>query len=233
MRTDRNQSKIRKDIQALRGIAVIAVVLFHARESSFKLGFLGVDVFFIISGFVVMPLILRIFENTTRPLDVLQNLLSFYKRRFFRLIPALGVTLSISAPLILFLGNVGDHQRFARQGIATLLLIGNIGAFKYSGNYFSPNPNPLIHTWSLSVEEQIYLILPVLVLLVFLFSRFKQKNILRLIASVFILSFLLFALPSLLSNIFPHISESSIPELIFILHFQEFGNFVSGQLLTF
>ena len=227
------QSKKRKDIQALRGIAVIAVVLFHARESSFKLGFLGVDVFFIISGFVVMPLILRIFENATRPLDVLQNLLSFYKQRFFRLIPALGVTLSISAPLILFLGNLGDHQRFARQGIATLLLIGNIGAFKYSGNYFSPNPNPLIHTWSLSVEEQIYLILPVLVLLVFQFSRFKQKNILRLIGSVFILSFLFFALPSLLPNIYSHLSESSIPEIIFYSPFSRIWQFCLGAIAYF
>ena len=84
--------------------------------------------------------------------------------------------LAISAISIFLLGPIADHQRFSRQGIATLFLVGNVGAYRYSGNYFSPNPNPLVHTWSLSVEEQIYIFLP-LVLMVTLLHRRKIKKI--------------------------------------------------------
>lgn len=121
----------------------MAVVLFHAEENFFPLGYLGVDVFFVISGFVVTPLILQIFTNKQSRLS---NLRYFYFRRFYRLAPALSVTLAISAIAILLLGYPADHQRFARQGIATLLLIGNLGVYIYSGDYFSPDPNPLVHT---------------------------------------------------------------------------------------
>jgi peptidoglycan/LPS O-acetylase OafA/YrhL len=78
----------------------------------------------------------------------------------------LAVTLAVSAVSIFLLGPIGDHQRFAKQGIATLLLVGNVGASEYSGDYFSPNPNPLVHTWSLSVEEQIYIFLPLILMLI-------------------------------------------------------------------
>jgi len=143
----------RRDIQVLRGISVLAVVLFHAIVSHFPFGYLGVDVFFVISGFVVTPLILRIFTEQATVVKRYSNLKYFYKRRFFRLAPALAVTLVISTIVIFWLGPVGDHNRFARTGIATLLLVGNVGAYRYSGDYFLPNPNPLIHAWSLSVEE--------------------------------------------------------------------------------
>jgi len=129
--------KYRRDIQVLRGLAVLAAVLFHAKESYFPLGYLGVDVFFVISGFVVTPLILQILTNQVNGGGRFSNLKSFYKRRFYRLAPALAVILAISAISIYLLGPIGDHQRFARQGIATLLLVGNVGAYKYSGNYFS------------------------------------------------------------------------------------------------
>lgn len=93
----RTPTQYRKDIQVLRGIAVLSVVLFHARESLFSMGYLGVDVFFVISGFVVTPLILRIFDNHVTLQGIFRNLLSFYRRRFYRLAPALGAMLSISA----------------------------------------------------------------------------------------------------------------------------------------
>ena len=171
-----SETKYRRDIQVLRGLAVLAVVLFHANENYFPLGYLGVDVFFVISGFVVTPLILRIFTDQTNRGGRLSNLRYFYKRRFYRLAPALAVTLAISAISIFLLASISDHQRFASQGIATLLLVGNAGAYRYSGDYFSPNPNPLVHTWSLSVEEQIYVFLPV-VLMVFLYNRKRLKKI--------------------------------------------------------
>ena len=146
-----SKAKYRGDIQVFRGIAVLAVVLFHFKESYFPLGYLGVDVFFVISGFVVTPLILRIFTDQENKEGRFSNLNSFYTRRFYRLAPALAVTLAISAISIFLLGPIDDHQRFALQGIATLLFVGNVGSYKYSGDYFSPNTTPLVHTWSLSV----------------------------------------------------------------------------------
>jgi len=198
----KTEIKYRKDIQALRGLAVLAVVLFHAKESYFPLGYLGVDVFFVISGFVVTPLILRIFNIKTSGSGLLSNLKYFYRRRFYRLAPALALTLSISAITIFLIGPVVDHQKFARQGIATLLLSGNIGAYRYSGDYFSPNPNPLVHTWSLSVEEQIYIFLPLLLVLI-LHNRSNIKKLTTIVLiSITGLSFTSFLFPELLRPLY-------------------------------
>jgi peptidoglycan/LPS O-acetylase OafA/YrhL len=191
-------TKYRRDIQILRGLAVLAVVLFHAQESYFPLGYLGVDVFFVISGFVVMPLILQIFTGQSNgPPRRLSNLKIFYKKRFYRLAPALAVTLTISAGLIFLLGPIADNQRFARQGIATLLLVGNVGAYKYSGNYFSPNPNPLVHTWSLSVEEQIYIFLPLILMLILRNRRSFKKITAVVLGVISALSFVSFLFPAI------------------------------------
>ncbi len=185
-----SKTKFRKDIQVLRGLAVLAVLLFHADASLFPLGYLGVDVFFVISGFVVTPLILRIpSDSANRNSTLLSGLSNFYKRRFFRLAPALTVSLVFSAILVFLLLPPTSHERFARQGIATLLLLGNLGAYEYSGDYFHPNPNPLIHTWSLSVEEQIYFVLP-LILLPFLRS-INRKVVFYLLAFITVFSFTL------------------------------------------
>jgi peptidoglycan/LPS O-acetylase OafA/YrhL len=147
----------RHDLQALRGIAVVAILLFHAFPHKFQNGYLGVDLFFAISGFVVTPLIAKIFRPGEKKYA---NFLEFARRRFYRLVPALLFMLTISAILILIFGAPVDHLRFARQGFASILMLGNFGALRYAGNYFAPNPNPLIHTWSLAVEVQIYFFLP-------------------------------------------------------------------------
>jgi len=204
-----SETRYRRDIQVLRGLAVLTVVLFHANEKYFPLGYLGVDVFFVISGFVVTPLILRIFtDQTISTSRRLSNLRYFYRRRFYRLAPALALTLGISAVAILLLGPPYYHERFARQGIATLLLVGNLGAYRYSGDYFSPNPNPLVHTWSLSVEEQIYIFLPMVLMLIL----FKRKNIKRITMSVFLfittISLISFLFPSILQPIYSKIGTN-------------------------
>lgn len=197
-----SEIKYRRDIQVLRGLAVLAVVLFHAKESYFPLGFLGVDVFFVISGYVVTPLILQIFTDQTNWGGRLSSLRYFYMRRFYRLAPALAVTLTISAISIFLLGSIDDHERFARQGIATLLLVGNVGAYNYSGDYFSPNPNPLIHTWSLSVEEQIYIFLPLLLLLI-LHNRASLKRLMAAVLGfISAISFISFLFPTILQPIY-------------------------------
>ena len=174
-------TKYRQDIQVLRGLAVLAVVVFHANETLFPLGYLGVDIFFVISGFVVTPLILRIFSEYEGGESRSSNIRLFYRRRFYRLAPALAVTLIFSVVSIFLFAPISIHERFARQGIATLLLIGNLGAYRYSGDYFSSNPNPLVHTWSLSVEEQIYIFLPILLILLL----HNRRNIKRISTTIF------------------------------------------------
>jgi len=164
----------RTDIQALRGIAVIAVVLFHYFESFFVNGFLGVDVFFVISGYVVTPLMIRILVPDNN-MNLLKRLRHFWIRRFQRLAPALTSTLIGSSILIFLIGDPSDHVKFAKQGLATLLLIGNLGAYFFAGDYFAPTPNPLIHTWSLSVEEQVYFFVPILLVLVYLVNQILKK----------------------------------------------------------
>jgi len=150
-------------IQILRGISVIAVVLFHLFPKAFPNAYLGVDLFFVISGFVVTPLIMQIFSKNE---NVPGKLFQFYRRRFFRLFPAAGVTVVSTLILISLFGTIYDHARSARQAIASLLLMGNFGAYRFSaGDYFDPNPNPLVHMWSLSAEEQIYIMVPLLIAL--------------------------------------------------------------------
>ena len=224
------ETKYRKDLQVFRGFAVLAVVTHHASKSIFPLGYLGVDVFFTISGFVVTPLIIRIFTEQITGEDHLHNLWHFYKRRFLRLAPALTITLISSAIIILLLGPISDHQRFARQGIATLLLVGNLGAYRYSGDYFSPNPNPLVHTWSLSVEEQIYVFLPLILIL----TLFNLKRIKKTILVVFVLftfaSFILFLFPEILQSVYSNFGIKSASEFSYYSPFARIWQFTIGGL---
>jgi len=181
----------RVDIQVLRGIAVLSVLLFHAKQTYFPLGYLGVDVFFVISGFVVTPLILRIFIPSV-DFDIkgtFKRLCTFFIRRFFRLAPALGTTLILTILLIIVFSPSWDNRDFPHQAIATLLVVGNWGAFTFVGDYFYGNSNPLVHTWSLSAEEQIYILLPFFFFLASFFSlRFRKTLILRSVFMVGIIS---------------------------------------------
>jgi peptidoglycan/LPS O-acetylase OafA/YrhL len=229
-----HKKNYRSDVQVLRGIAVISVVLFHASKNLFPQGYLGVDVFFIISGFVVTPLIMRIFsgQSTIKSSGQLNRLKDFYIRRFFRLAPALAVVLSTSALLIFFLGPVDDHQKFSSQGIASLLLMGNFGAYRYSESYFSPNPNPLIHTWSLSVEEQIYVLIPLLIILILKMSK-TIESIERFYLILTIISFIFFVSPQLNQYFYNSFSIENPEEFSFYSPLNRIWQFTLGGLLYF
>ncbi len=149
----------REDIQGLRALAVGFVVAFHA-GLPVPGGFLGVDVFFVISGFVITAMLAREWVRTQS-----LKFSTFYARRFRRLTPALallvGVVVVISA---LMQSPMGDQQIAAKTGIGALLFTANIVIAKTTGGYFDAPAasNPLLNTWSLSVEEQFYLIFPLL-----------------------------------------------------------------------
>ncbi len=225
-----NKHEYRHDVQALRGVAVLAVLLFHASDRLFPIGYLGVDVFFVISGFVVTPLILRIFE-TSSGTEKITNLKKFYVNRFYRLAPALVITLILSTFLIFFLGPISDHQRVVRQGIATVFLIGNVGAYKYSGDYFQPNANPLVHTWSLSVEEQIYIFLPLCFFFLVRSARNLKTISLRILISISILSFLFFIFPRLLAPIYSLLRFESFLDFSFYSPINRIWQFSLGGIL--
>ena len=112
--------------------------------------------------------------------------------RFLRLAPAFVVVLVFSSFLIFLLGPISDHRKFSFQGIASLFLVGNVGAFKSQEDYFSPRINPLVHTWSLAIEVQLYILIPIL-LIFFVRKRMNLNLIVKLVFSLLtIISFLLF-----------------------------------------
>ena len=227
--------KKRADLQSLRGVAILSVLFFHANDRFFPNGYLGVDVFFVISGFVVTPMIMRIYQNPEKNRSFFGNLKYFYMRRFYRLAPALSATLILSSIIFFFLGNINDFQKFSKQGIATIFLLGNFGAYAFSGNYFAPNPNPLIHTWSLSVEEQLYLLLPLLILVLSIFRPFN--NNLKFKISIFLIlssfSFSIFMIPNLLTNIYSAIGIQNSAQFAFYNTAGRFWQFALGSLIYF
>lgn len=170
------RSSRRPDIQGLRALAVVLVVLFHARLP-IPGGFTGVDVFFAISGFVITAMLLRQRVQAGRI-----AMGTFYFRRFLRLTPALALVVSVVALGSFFLQSpYGDQQTTAATGIGALLLSANFVIGHAAGDYFAAGAehNPLLNTWSLSVEEQFYLVFPGLLVLAWYLGR-KARRPLRL-----------------------------------------------------
>jgi peptidoglycan/LPS O-acetylase OafA/YrhL len=142
----------------------------------------------------------------------------------------LAVTLAISAVTIFLLGPIGDHQRFAKQGIATLLLVGNVGAHKYSGDYFFPNPNPLVHTWSLSVEEQIYIFLPIILMLILHNCRSLKKITAVALGVISALSFVSFLFPTILEPLYSRAGIETASQFSFYSPIDRIWQFTAGGL---
>lgn len=209
---------------------MLAVVLFHTKESYFPNGYLGVDVFFVISGFVITPLILRIFIQSEFRERRLTRLKVFYISRFYRLAPALSVTLVISTIAMFLVGLPGDHQRFARQGVATILLLGNYGAYKNFGDYFNTTPHPLIHTWSLSVEAQIYILLPLFLMLLIRNQINLKKMVYFIFGFITIISFVSFLFPSILGSVYSNFGIIHPSRFSFYSPIDRIWQFILGGL---
>ena len=160
----------RQDIQGLRALCVIAVVLFHL-DFGFDSGYLGVDLFFIISGYVISSLLNEKLAGNKR-----KELFHFYQGRIFRLVPALGTVVFVTSILSFFLiSPLGMQQNAAKTGIGASLFSSNFVIAKVTEDYFSlpAQSNPLLHTWSLGVEEQFYLVFPIV--LFFIFGYFQKR----------------------------------------------------------
>jgi len=158
----------RPDIQGLRGVAVLLVIIYHT-GIALPGGFIGVDMFFVISGFVITQVLLREFEETG-----MIRLRNFYARRARRLIPALSlmivVTLLIS---LVVMSPFGEQQQVIKTAIASVFFAGNIHLFA-TNTYDALKNNPLRHLWSLGVEEQFYWIYPLFFVGVIHASKLKN-----------------------------------------------------------
>lgn len=164
----------RSEIDGLRAIAVLLVVLFHAELTYFEYGFLGVDVFFVISGYLISKIIIRSIAEETFSFSY------FYERRIRRLFPALFTVIAMCIPLSWILMKPDDLQNFGQSVVATLFFSNNI-LLSMTSDYWSPAVHfkPLLHTWSLGVEEQFYFIFPVLI---FITYKYFKKYLVFVIA---------------------------------------------------
>ena len=154
-RSDRPEMKYRAEIDGLRAIAVLPVILFHAGVGHFSGGFIGVDVFFVISGYLITSLILQ-----DMAVDGFSTI-EFYERRARRILPALFFVMLMSLPLACALLAPMDLEEFGGSLIAVSGFVSNIFFWQQSG-YFSSAAElkPLLHTWSLAIEEQFYILFP-------------------------------------------------------------------------
>jgi peptidoglycan/LPS O-acetylase OafA/YrhL len=167
----------RGDIDGLRAIAVLAILLFHLNPTKLTGGFIGVDIFFVISGFLITSNIYRDLQGEGF------SFLDFYTRRIRRLYPALVVTVLVTLAAAFFLLFPSELEKTARGAIATVFYVSNI-FFYEKINYFTVGEiRPLLHTWSLAVEEQYYLTFPLLLVLLHRFARRAILPALFLIAA--------------------------------------------------
>src|SRR5258706_14292249 len=159
----RERDGFRPDLEGLRAIAVILVLLYHASVPGVTGGYVGVDVFFVLSGFLITGLLVRELDAT----DTI-SLAAFYARRARRLLPAVALVIlaTVSASVVLL--SPLRAGEVAKDGIAAALYTSNLRFALQATDYLQSElpPSPLLHLWSLGVEEQFYLFWPALLLIV-------------------------------------------------------------------
>ncbi len=171
--------KYRPEIDGLRAIAVIPVILFHAGFATFSGGYVGVDVFFVISGYLITTILISEREAGTYSLS------GFYERRARRILPALFVMLIVTIPFAWQWLSPALFKDYARSQAFAAMFISNIHFLEKSSYYDVGSAlRPLLHTWSLAVEEQYYLLFPLVLLPLGLFVRRKFLGVFLVISAV-------------------------------------------------
>lgn len=152
----------RPDIEGLRGVAILLVVFYHVGLPGFSGGYIGVDVFFVLSGYLITGLLVKEIESTGR-----LRIARFYGRRARRLLPALTLTLLVTCVASFYLLTPIEQRQLPKSAFATAAYASNIYFAKAATDYLggTAETNPFLHTWTLSVEEQFYLIWPLLILI--------------------------------------------------------------------
>lgn len=172
----------RTEIDGLRALAIVPVILFHAKFQLFSGGYVGVDVFFVISGYLITTILFKEIENNTF------SIVNFYERRARRILPALFLVLFIS----IFFASIwmlpSQMKDFSESVVAISLFVSNILFWKETAYFETAGEKPLLHTWSLAVEEQYYLLFPIFLII---FWRFGKNKVFFMIIFIAIVSFLL------------------------------------------
>ncbi|MEM9178120.1 MAG: acyltransferase family protein [Pseudomonadota bacterium] len=204
----------RPDIDGLRAVAVIPVILFHAGLEHWQGGFVGVDIFFVISGYLITSILLR--ENEAGRFSVLK----FYERRARRILPALIVMVLACIPFALITMVPSQFTDFSQSIAATSLFSSNI-LFAFESGYFSgaAEEKPLLHTWSLAVEEQFYILFPLFLLF------FWNKGRKWLLTTIIVVS--------LLSLIAAEIGWRVVPNANFYLLQGRIWELLAGSICAF
>ena len=205
--------KYRPDIDGLRAIAVLAVLFYHAGRGTFSGGYVGVDVFFVISGYLITGKILKEIRANRF------SLVSFYELRIRRIVPALFFVVMFSLFVGAWLYNSTDFSELGKSAVATTFSGANFLFWSQAGYFERPSTlKPLLHTWSLSIEEQFYLVLPLLLILI---SRyFKSK---------FTLGLSLLAACSFLSSVYVAYYDPS--SAFYMAHLRAWEFIVGGLLI--
>ena len=178
--------KYRPELDGLRAIAVIGVILFHMELEYIQGGFVGVDVFFVISGYLITSIILKEYNNSTF------TLLNFWLRRIRRILPALSIMILTTLIISNFLLYRNEHKFLGIHALTSMFSIANIQMWLLSNEYWGPRADSLhlLHTWSLSVEEQFYFIYPIMCLF---FLKKSQKYLAFITTVSSLLGFILFS----------------------------------------
>ncbi len=201
-------------IDGLRALAVLSVILYHLNFYLFRSGFVGVDIFFVISGFLITANILKEISNGTFTIKI------FYLKRMRRIFPTLlfVIILTTAAAYIILLPE--DLFKYLSSAVSTLLYFSNVFFYHfYPSGYFSPRTDvlPLLHTWSLGVEEQFYIVWPFVLLLA---ARLPIREKV----------FAFFVLFSISTGLFLHLHSHS---LVFYMPFTRAWEFLCGALLCY
>jgi peptidoglycan/LPS O-acetylase OafA/YrhL len=203
----------RRDVDGLRAIAIVSVLAFHAWPGFVKSGFIGVDIFFVISGFLISNIILNRLESAGF------SYRDFYISRIKRLFPSLIMVLAASSAVGWFVLFAAEYRQLGMQLAAASTFTSNLVLWRDTGYFDSvANLKPLLHLWSLGVEEQFYIVWPVVAMLAFRNNRF--------LSVICILAALSFT-ASIIS------SYSVSPSLAFYMPFTRFWELATGGLLAF
>lgn len=171
-KSSQRKLSFRPDIEGLRAVAVLAVLFFHAGVPFLPGGYIGVDVFFVISGFLITGLLIREIQSTQR-----LSIKNFYIRRIRRILPMSTLVLVATLIIASFAMAITEIRSTVQAARASALFVGNWYFAASSADYFdtSTHTNPVLHFWSLGVEEQFYVIWPLLLVVVLILAKWRKS----------------------------------------------------------